>query len=214
MECIALKQMIPDIFALNGVPGSDIWERDILFRKGKCYLVEAASGTGKTSLCSYIYGYRNDYRGKLLFDERDSRTLSVNEWSLLRKQSVSLLFQDLRLFPELTAGENVQLKNNLTCRKSEKELKSLFEKMGIAGKWDILVGRLSFGQQQRVAFIRALCQPFDFIFLDEPVSHLDDSNSKIMSELLFEEAGNSGAGIVVTSVGRHLELNYDNILRL
>ena len=74
MECIALKQMIPDIFALNGVPGSDIWEQDILFRKGKCYLVEAASGTGKTSLCSYIYGYRNDYRGKLLFDERDSRT--------------------------------------------------------------------------------------------------------------------------------------------
>ena len=68
--------------------------------------------------------------------------------------------------------------------------------------------------RQRVAFIRALCQPFDFIFLDEPVSHLDDSNSKIMSELLFEEAGNSGAGIVVTSVGRHLELNYDNILRL
>ena len=63
MECIALKQMIPDIFALNGVPGSDIWEQDILFRKGKCYLVEAASGTGKTC---YIYGYRNDYRGKLL----------------------------------------------------------------------------------------------------------------------------------------------------
>ena len=81
-------------------------------------------------------------------------------------------------------------------------------------KTDERAGKLSFGQQQRVAFIRSLCQPFDFIFLDEPISHLDNDNSAIMSRLLMEEAGKQGAGIIVTSIGKHLELEYDETFRL
>ena len=68
---------------------------------------------------------------------------------------------------------------------------------------------MSFGQQQRVALVRALCQPFDFIFLDEPISHLDEENGRIMSRILVEEADRQGAGIIVTSIGKHLELNYN-----
>ncbi len=125
-----------------------------------------------------------------------------------------MLFQDMRLFTELTAMENILLKNNLTHFKSKKEIVSFFEAMGIADKLDSKVGRLSFGQQQRVAFIRSLCQPFDFIFLDEPISHLDDENSAIMSQLLMEETEKQGAGVIVTSIGKHLELPYDETLRL
>jgi ABC-type lipoprotein export system ATPase subunit len=73
---------------------------------------------------------------------------------------------------------------------------------------------LSFGQQQRVALIRALCPPFDFIFLDEPVSHLDDENGRIIASILAEEAEKQGAGIVVTSIGKHLELDYNRRLKL
>lgn len=73
---------------------------------------------------------------------------------------------------------------------------------------------MSFGQQQRVAFVRALCQPFDFIFLDEPISHLDDGNSKVMADILCEEIGKRGAGAVVTSIGKHLPLEYDRVLSL
>ena len=79
-------------------------------------------------------------------------------------------FQDLRIFTELSALENVQLKNNLTGCKKKKEILSFFEQLGIADKINVKAGKLSFGQQQRVAFIRALCQPFDFLFLDEPIS--------------------------------------------
>ena len=88
------------------------------------------------------------------------------------------------------------------------------EATGIPDKTDERAGKLSFGQQQRVAFIRGLCQPFDFIFLDEPISHLDNDNSTIMSRLLMEEAGKQGAGIIVTSIGKHLELEYDETFRL
>lgn len=214
MNSIHLRQTLPQVFADRDAITSDVWHQDITFCKGKRYLIEAASGTGKSSLCSYIYGYRRDYQGIINFDERNIRSLSVDEWVEVRKQSLSILFQELRLFPELTALENVQLKNRLTNFKKKKEVLALFDALGIAEKADEKAAKLSFGQQQRVAFIRSLCQPFDFIFLDEPISHLDDDNGNIMSRLLTEEAERQGAGILVTSIGKHIELNYDEVLKL
>ena len=125
-----------------------------------------------------------------------------------------MLFQELRIFPELTALENVQLKNRLTNYKKKKEILALFETLGIAEKVNEKAGKLSFGQQQRVAFIRALCQPFDFLFLDEPVSHLDDDNSRIMGELVIAEAEKQGAGVIATSIGKHIDLPYHYIYKL
>lgn len=96
----------------------------------------------------------------------------------------------------------------------KKEILSFFEQLGIADKINVKAGKLSFGQQQRVAFIRALCQPFDFLFLDEPISHLDDDNSRIMGELIIAEAKAQGAGVIATSIGKHIELPYNHILQL
>ena len=70
------------------------------------------------------------------------------------------------------------------------------------------------GQQQRLAIVRALCQPFDFILLDEPVSHLDAENNAIAAEIIAEEASRQGAGIISTSVGNHLMLDYQKRMHL
>lgn len=118
------------------------------------------------------------------------------------------------VYSDETGRETANLINRLTNHKKKKEILALFEATGIPDKTDERAGKLSFGQQQRVAFIRSLCQPFDFIFLDEPISHLDNDNSAIMSRLLMEEAGKQGAGIIVTSIGKHLELEYDETFRL
>lgn len=214
MDHIHLQHTLPQVFAARDTVISQVWHQDIVFDKGKRYLIEASSGTGKSSLCSYIYGYRRDYQGIISFDGRNIRSFSVGEWTDVRKHSLSILFQELRIFPELTALENVLLKNRLTNHKKKKEILALFEATGIPDKTDERAGKLSFGQQQRVAFIRSLCQPFDFIFLDEPISHLDNDNSAIMSRLLMEEADKQGAGIIVTSIGKHLELEYDETFRL
>lgn len=208
MNTIELQQTLPAVFAGRDSIISDVWHQSLTLKRGEAYLVEAASGTGKSSLCSYVYGYRNDYQGIICFDGKNIRTLSVRDWVEIRKCSISMLFQELRLFTELTAWENVQLKNSLTGFKSKKEIKAWFEQFGIADKWDTPIAKMSFGQQQRVALVRALCQPFDFIFLDEPISHLDEENGRIMSRILVEEADRQGAGIIVTSIGKHLELNY------
>ena len=214
MNRIHLRQTLPQVFADRDAITSDVWHRDITFHKGKRYLIEAASGTGKSSLCSYVYGYRNDYQGIICFDGKNIRMLSVRDWVEIRKCSISMLFQELRLFTELTAWENVQLKNSLTGFKSKKEIKAWFEQFGIADKWDTPIAKMSFGQQQRVALVRALCQPFDFIFLDEPISHLDDDNGTLMGRMLTEEAERQGAGIIVTSIGKHIELEYNKVMKL
>ena len=91
-----------------------MWLRDIVFEKGKHYLISAESGTGKSSLCAYVYGYRIDYSGTIAFDGRDIKQLTVPEWCRVRQSSIAYLPQELRLFPELTAMENIQLKNRLT----------------------------------------------------------------------------------------------------
>ena len=214
MNTIILKHTLPQVFAQRSDIISDVWLKDIIFEKGKTYLLEANSGTGKSSLCSFVYGYRKDFQGRIFFDEQNILQLTVKQWVDQRKKHLSLLWQDLRLFPELSAFENVLLKNKLTGFQKKKTIEEWFDRLGIDDKKNALVGQMSFGQQQRVALIRALCQPFDFLFADEPVSHLDDSNSQIMADILQEEVQRQGAGLIVTSIGKRMELPYDAVLRL
>ena len=214
MQTIELHAVLPEVFSgRNGIV-SDIWHREVSFKKGNTYLIEAASGTGKSSLCSFLYGYRSDYQGMICFDGENIKNLNVKQWVELRRKHLSILFQELRLFPELTALENVKLKNGLTGYCKTKEIKAWFERLGIADKTDQKAGLMSWGQQQRVAFVRALCQPFDFILLDEPISHLDDDNAAIMADIMMCEAHRQGAGVIVTSIGKHMKLDYEKTFKL
>ena len=214
MNTIHLDHTFPEVFARLDDLQSEVWKQDVTFEKGKLYLVEANSGTGKSSLCSFVYGYRDDYQGTIDFDGHNIRRLKSGDWTRLRQRHLSLMFQELRLFPELTALENVQIKNRLTGFKTKKQILAWFDELGIPDKVDAPLALMSFGQQQRVAMMRALAQPFDFLLVDEPISHLDDLNSRSMADIMIEEATRQGAGVVVTSIGKHMELKYDKTLRL
>lgn len=214
MEKIQLRHTLPNVFQSRTDIVSDIWQREVTFEKGKRYLVEANSGTGKSSLCSYIYGYRHDYQGEILFDGENIRKYSVAQWTNIRQQHFALLWQELRMFPELTAWENVDIKNKLTGHQTKEQILTWFEMLGISDKLNAKMGRMSFGQQQRVALIRALCQPFDFLLVDEPISHLDDTNADIMGSIMIDEAKKQGAGIIATSIGKHIEMPYHQVFKL
>ena len=214
MNTIHLDNTLPNVFLSKPDLQSDIWRRQVCFEKGNTYLIEAGSGTGKSSLCSFIIGSRQDFDGKILFDSKDTSRLGTKEWSKLRQNNISLLFQELRLFPELTAMENVEIKNSLTHFKSKQEILNWFEALGIADKMSSPVRLMSFGQQQRVAMIRALVQPFDFLLADEPVSHLDEKNSQIMADIMMEEVRRQGAGVIITSIGKHMALPYNKVFSL
>ena len=214
METIKFRSVLPQVFAQRTDLDSEIWKQDVTFEKGHLYLVEANSGKGKSTFCSYILGYRHDYAGQVLFDDVDTSSYKVKDWVEMRKCHISHLFQELRLFPELTAMENVEIKNKMTNFQSKEQILEWFDRLGISDKVDAKIGRMSFGQQQRVAMIRSLCQPFDFILADEPISHLDDTNSRIMGDIMMTEAKRQGAGVIVTSIGKHMDLAYEKVVRL
>ena len=219
IEEITIDRILPNVFKgmeeTSQIRNSRIWDAPpFTFKRGCRLCIHAESGGGKSSLLSFIYGNRDDYSGNIFFNHVDIRTLTISPWCGIRRNSIALLPQEMRLFPELSVIENIRLKNNLTNYKTTDEISEFLLILGIADKKDIEVGKLSIGQQQRVAIVRTLCQPFDFIFLDEPVSHLDKNNNKIVAELIEREAQKNNAGIITTSVGNHLLLDNPDFIQL
>lgn len=219
IETIRLEHLLPLVFRgmedTEAIRRSQVWEADsLLFERGCRICVQAESGGGKSSLLSFIYGNRSDYKGEIFFDKENIRSFDIPRWCALRSRSLALLPQEMRLFPELTVEENIALKNRITNHKTQTEIDDLLEQLGIAEKKRQLVGKLSIGQQQRVAVVRTICQPFDFLFLDEPVSHLDETNNRIVARIVADEAARQGAGVVATSVGNHLLLPSATFINL
>ena len=186
----------------------------IHFERGKNYCVEAASGIGKSSLLHFIGGFRTDYEGAITLDGRNIRTYNNCEKALLYRTELAYMFQDLRLFPNLTGFENVEIVNQQTHFRKKEYIRSLFEQLGLSDKWNQQARLLSWGQQQRVAFIRALCQPCSFLLLDEPVSHLDDDNGKIMATILKQDQAERKYGIIATSLGKTLPIHYHQHIQI
>ncbi|HER10105.1 MAG TPA: ATP-binding cassette domain-containing protein [Bacteroides sp.] len=212
---IRFEKLIPIPLVEQDTGGSDIWESDaVLFEQAKKYIIQAPSGKGKTSLLSVIYGIRNDYHGEVYLDATDISTLSSREWSRLRKEKLSFIFQGLELFDDLTALENIQLKNSITGHKSLHAIMEMANLMGIGDFLHRKAGILSFGQQQRVAIIRALCQPFSYLLADECFSHIDRENSLIAYRLISRECDMQGAGLLLTSLHEPELMEADVQLKL
>ena len=95
-----------------------------------------------------------------------------------------------------------------------KKIISFLETLDISDFIDKKCEKLSLGQQQRTAIVRALLQPFDWIFLDEPFSHLDKENTEKASELIEQIAKEENAGLVITSLGENHSFNNLELLRL
>lgn len=193
------------------IPSSDIYlQPEVIFEQGQYYLIRAQSGQGKTSLLNFIYGASFSYDGKITYNE------VFNKKDVLRYRidKLSYVYQDLRLFPTLTAFENIVLKNKLTHYKTEDQINSLIERVGLSHKRDTLVQTLSLGQRQRIALLRALCQPFELLLLDEPFSHLDDSNTTILREIIEEELQVRNASLLLTSLEDNNFFLYNKKLNL
>ena len=213
IETITLQEVLPRVFRGQETT-SEVWLSDLNFRRGQTCLVEAESGAGKSSLCSFIYCNRRDYEGTIRFDGTDIRSFRPAQICKLRQRSLAWLPQEMRLFPELTVMENIDIKNRLTGAKTAADIRAMLEALEIGDKADQKAALLSVGQQQRAALVRALCQPFDFILLDEPVSHLDARIAAIAAGLIEAEAKRQGAGIIATSVGVRIPLTYTETVRL
>jgi putative ABC transport system ATP-binding protein len=202
---IQLRHLKPDHIAKKNWSTSQIWEKDIVIRKGSHLHIVAPSGSGKTSLIHFIYGLRKDYSGAVFYDDTDIKNLSTEDFSSFRRNKVSIIFQDLRLFENQTVLENIEIKRILEPYHQPQKIIEMADRLGIRNKLEQSAKTCSYGEQQRIAIIRALMQPFDFLLLDEPYSHLDDANRKKAMELIYEECGKRDAAMVFADL-KPLEL--------
>ena len=211
---ITLNNIIPSFLEKEKTDNSAIWKQQITFAKGNKIEIIAPSGSGKTSLIHLLYGVRKDFSGTLLFDKKNIKNIKLPELAEIRATQCSIVFQDLRLFKDFSVLQNIELKRTLAPYHKICLINEMAERLGITKKLSQNAGTCSYGEQQRIAIIRALQQPFDFIILDEPFSHLDDENSKKAMTLIEEEADKRGAGIILADLQHNSFFKADSTFHL
>lgn len=199
-----LNNLLPTYFPDTRRQTSEVWGKELLFQPGEMIKIVAPSGSGKTSLMHFLYGLRTDYSGEISYDkgQRPIKSFGAEDFVAQRRENVSIVLQDLRLLPEQTVYENLYLKHQLQPYHPVEKIRAMAERLGIGDKLNARCKTCSYGEQQRVAIARALLQPFQFLLLDEPFSHLDNNNSMKAMELMLEEARDRGAAIVFADLER------------
>lgn len=211
---LAIQNLLPVYFEEDRKSGSDIWGKELRFDKGEYIKIVAPSGSGKTSLILFLYGTRNDYSGTISYDDKSIQRFTPETFSGYRKNNVSVVFQDLRLFPDLTVRDNIEIKRVLNPYYEAEKITEMAGRLGIANKLNSKCNTCSYGEQQRVAIIRALVQPFDFLLLDEPFSHLDNENAQKAMQLMEEESKKRGAAIIFANLERTDYFHFTRLLHL
>ena len=211
---IQFNHVLPVPLSSMSHASDSLWNTNTVLNQGQKIVVEAQSGRGKSTFIHLLFGVRKDYRGEIIVGDKKLTEFSEENWVNYRQQCVSIVFQDLQLFPYISVLENLNVKNNLTKHFTKEQLIDMLSRLGLADKLHVPCGQLSMGQQQRVAIIRALCQPFSWILLDEPFSHLDEVNSGICMELINEECEKQHAGWLITSLGMYLNYAYDKLIQI
>ncbi|TKK68553.1 ATP-binding cassette domain-containing protein [Ilyomonas limi] len=213
---IQLQQVVPiplrDRFAQRQ---SDIWNAHVTFAEGEWIKIKAPSGTGKTTLIHILYKLRSDYEGAVLWGNENLKGIQPASLAQLRQQSVSIIFQDLRLFDHLTARENIELNRVLQQPFYESnKIDEMAELLNVQYILDQRAGLCSYGEQQRIAIIRALVQPFTWLLMDEPFSHLDKANTARATSLIAAECATRKAGFILTDLDEDDHFNYSKHLQL
>ncbi len=211
---IQFNQVLPVPLSSMSHVRDSLWNTSSVFNQGQKIMIEAQSGRGKSTLIHLLFGVRKDYHGEITFGRKKLSEFNESDWVDYRQHHVSIVFQDLQLFPFITVLENLKVKNNLTKHFTDDQLIEMLGRLGLLDKLHVLCGQLSMGQQQRVAIIRALCQPFTWMLLDEPFSHLDEINASKCMELINEECEKHSAGWIITSLGLQTTFSYDKLIHI
>lgn len=199
---LEINNLLPVYFPETRKQTSEIWGKNLQFNSGDFVKIVAPSGSGKTSLMHFLYGLRQDYSGTIAYGEKPIKNFTAEDFAIQRKDQVSIVLQDLRLLPQQTVYENLFIKHQLNPYHGVEKIKEMAERLGIGSKLNSKCSTCSYGEQQRVAIIRSLLQPFHFLLLDEPFSHLDNNNSELAMQLMIEEAKARNAAIIFADLER------------
>lgn len=176
--------------------------------EGKWVSIMGPSGSGKTTLMNIIGCMDKPSLGSVILDGQDITQSSLSELTAIRRDKISLIFQQFHLVSYLTALENVMVAQYYHSMVDEKEAMQALERVGLAARAKHLPRQLSGGEQQRVCIARALINYPRLILADEPTGNLDEANEQLVMDLLHQLHQEGSTIIVVThspEVARHAE---------
>lgn len=164
-----------------------LYDINTTFETGKTNLIIGQSGSGKTVLMKNIIGLLTPTSGEVLFDGRDTVTMSKKAKVELRRE-MGMVFQGSALFDSLTVLENVRFPldmfSPMNSRERDKRAQECLERVNLLDAQNKYPAEISGGMQKRVAIARAIVLNPKYLFCDEPNSGLDPKTSLVIDELL------------------------------
>ena len=185
------------------------------FEPGKCYAIVGKSGSGKTTLLSLMAGLDTPTEAEIIIDGKSTKNWNRNR---LRREAVSVIYQNYNLFPLLTVQENIMYPLDLK-KTSKKDAAALAVKMRerveLSPAYDKrLPAHLSGGEQQRVAIARTLAQGCKIILADEPTGNLDSTNTSNIVKILCSLAHDDGCTVIIVTHDPAVAEQADAVLQM
>ena len=188
----ATKIYSPDVVALEDI--------SLSIPYGEMLFLTGASGAGKTTLLKLICGIEHPDKGLVEVAGKDMDRIKNKEIPRLRQQ-IGMAYQDFKLLADRTVAQNIGMAMEVAyqnLKTIKKRVIELLQKLRLEHKHDALAGRLSRGEQQRVAVARAVANSPALILADEPTGNLDSKSTKLVMDL-FEECNKGGTTVIIAT---------------
>jgi len=192
-------------------------EASLAIKQGEIIALVGPSGSGKSTLLHIIGMLDTPTDGQVIVGGRDTKTLTDEERTRVRRFAMGFVYQFHYLQPEFTALENVVIPQMIKGDKksdAEKNAKAMLESMGLGHRFEHRPARLSGGEQQRVAIARALANDPKLLIADEPTGNLDPDTSDRVFDMLLKRTRESGAGALIATHNMELAKRMDRILTI
>jgi lipoprotein-releasing system ATP-binding protein len=184
---------------------------------GDLIAISGSSGAGKSTLLHLLASLDKPCSGSIVFNKKETTTLSNKELSKLRLKNYGFVYQFHHLLEDLTVLENILLPGQILNSDKgllNKRANSLIDRIGLSKRKDHLPWKLSGGEKQRVAISRALINSPNIIFLDEPTGNLDIDNAKVIQDLLIEISKEHGIALVTATHDNNFIKSFNRIYKL
>ena len=187
------------------------------FNRGEFVLLLGQSGSGKSTLLNLISGLDAPDRGDILVNGLTINRLSERERTIFRREHIGFVFQFFNLIPTLTVFENITLPlqlNGGVKQAREQEIAALIEQVGLSQRQHAFPDRLSGGEQQRVAILRAIAHNPTLLLADEPTGNLDEETGQRIIHLLLHLTRQANRTLIMATHNPEIIPLADKVYRI
>ena len=188
---------------------------DFTIHQNEKLAIVGKSGSGKTSLLMLMAGLEKPTSGNITYHDQDITTYTEDQLTEYRKKNIGIVFQSFYLIPNYTALENVALSLEINFQKDAlSQAKEILIDLGLEDRLNHFPSQLSGGEQQRVAIARAMIKKPELILADEPTGNLDDENTEVITELIFNIATKYQKSLCLVTHDADLAKRCDRIMTI